>query len=369
MSRVVYLHIGAPKTGTTYLQDRLTRNASRLAEHSVHVPSGSRFVTPDLFHFRAALDLLGQDWGGAPGHANGAWPSLMKRVGRLSGTVIISHEILSPAKPEHVARAMNDLQGSEIHLVYSARDLGRQLPAAWQESIKQGRRWSFRRFLNKVEAGDPWFYRALDLPSVLSTWSAHLPPERVHVVTVPPTTDEADPQPRRGDALWLRFCEAFSIDPEWAPLESERANRSLGIAETQVIRRLNRSLGRRARRDAQVDKVVLEVLAQQALAERRGTPVRLDPARFDWAEEQAELWIDWLEGSGVHVVGDVADLRPVRPPEGTRWRNPDRASAKRVLSASSAALEAMTREAASRPDPDQQLASVVRKGAERLRKR
>lgn len=39
MSRVVYLHIGAPKTGTTYLQDRLTINAERLAEHNVLVPS------------------------------------------------------------------------------------------------------------------------------------------------------------------------------------------------------------------------------------------------------------------------------------------------------------------------------------------
>ena len=369
MSRVVYLHIGAPKTGTTYLQDRLTRNASRLVEHGVYVPSGSRFVTPDLFHFRAALDLMGQDWGGAPGHASGAWGSLARKVGRLSGSVIISHEILAPAKAEHVARAMNDLEGSEVHIVYSARDLARQLPAAWQESIKQGRRWTFRRFLNKVEAGNAWFYRALDLPTVLGTWGAHLPPERVHVVTVPPATDEADPQPRRGDALWLRFCEAFNIDPEWAPLDSERANRSLGIAETQVIRRLNRSLGRQARREAHVDKVVLEVLAQQALADRRGVPVRLDPARFDWAEEQAELWIDWLEGSGVHVIGDVEDLRPVRPVEGTPWRNPDRVSAKRVLRASTAALEAMTREAASRPDPDRQFANVVRHGAERLRKR
>jgi len=28
MSRVVYLHIGAPKTGTTYLQHRLSRKSS-----------------------------------------------------------------------------------------------------------------------------------------------------------------------------------------------------------------------------------------------------------------------------------------------------------------------------------------------------
>jgi hypothetical protein len=363
MSRVVYLHIGAPKTGTTYLQDRLTRNASRLASHGVHVPSGSRFVDPDLFHFRAALDLLGQDWGGAKGHADGSWASLAKKVRRLDGSVIVSHEILAPASPERVTKAMNDLDGSEVHIVYSARDLGRQLPAAWQESIKQGRKWKFRRFLNKVETGKPWFYKAFDLPTVLSTWGANLPPERIHVVTVPPSGVG------RPDELWLRFCAAFGIDPTWAPLDSERANRSLGIAETELIRQLNRRLDRATRREASFDKLIRDLLAQRELANRDSAPVRLSPKRFDWAEEQGELWIDWLEGSGVHVVGDVDDLRPRRPAEEERWRNPDRVRAKPVLRASLEALEAMTREAATRPDPDRQLGNLVRHGAERLRKR
>jgi hypothetical protein len=39
MSRVVHLHIGAPKTGTTYLQDRLLLNSSTLARHGVTIPS------------------------------------------------------------------------------------------------------------------------------------------------------------------------------------------------------------------------------------------------------------------------------------------------------------------------------------------
>ena len=138
---------------------------------------------------------------------------------------------------------MNDLAGSEVHVVYSARDLARQLPAAWQESIKQGRRWSFRAFLDAGRARRrPWFLRAFDLPTVLGTWGAALPPERVHVVTVP-----HDGRRRRGDVLWLRFCQAFGIDPAWAPLDSERANRSLGIAETQVLRRLNRGIDRATR--------------------------------------------------------------------------------------------------------------------------
>ncbi len=365
MTRVVYLHVGAPKTGTTYLQDRLWLNAARLAEQRVHVPTGSRFTTSSMFHFRAALDLLGQDWGGARGHAAGAWPQLARKVRRLDGTVIVSHEILAPAPASKVAKAMNDLEGSEVHIVYSARDLGRQLPAAWQESIKQGRKWTFRRFLNKVETGKPWFYRALDLPTVLSTWGDHLAPDHIHVVTVPPKRQATG----RGEILWLRFCEAFGIDPAWAPLDSERANPSLGIAETQLIRQLNSRLERSVRREASYDLLIRDLLAQRELVNRESLPVRLPPQRFGWADEQAQLWIDWLEGSGVHVIGDPEDLRPVRPPEDEKWRNPDRARAKPVLEAALDALEAMTREAARRPDPDRQLTHLVRQGADRLRKR
>ena len=172
---VVYVHIGAPKTGTTYLQDRLGRNARRLAEHDVHVPRLNPITTPAMSHFRGALDLLDEDWGGTPGHADGAWPKLARKIRRSSGSVIISHEILAPAPPAKIARLMNDLEGCEVHVVYSARDLARQLPAAWQESVKQGRTWRFRRFLDMAESGKPWFMRAFDLPTVLGNWSRTLP--------------------------------------------------------------------------------------------------------------------------------------------------------------------------------------------------
>jgi hypothetical protein len=328
------------------------------------VPTGSRFVAADTYHFRAALDLLGQDWGGPPGHAKGAWSTLMKRVRRLQGTVLISHEILAPATAAQVTRAMNDLVGSEVHIVYSARDLARQLPSGWQESIKQGRKWSFRRFLNQVERGEPWFAHAVDLPSVLAAWGAHVPPEHVHVVTFPAAGADS-----RGDLLWLRFCEAFGIEASWAPLDSERANWSLGIAETQLVRQLNRRLDRAVRRQAAYDKLIRDLLAQRELSNRTSYPVRLPPTRFGWAEEQAESWIEWLEGSGVNVIGDPDDLRPVRPSEDEVWHNPDRVRTKPVLRAALDGLEAMTREAASRPDPDRQLGNLVRHRAERVLRR
>ena len=361
MSRVVHLHVGAPKTGTTYLQDRLTLNADNLAQHGVTIPTKNRLVDADLFHFRAALDLLDQDWGGEPGHASGAWDAMVRRVRRAPGRVIISHEILAAANGDKIAKAMNDLSDSEVHVVYSARDLGRQLPAAWQESIKQGRKWTFRRFLNKVERGETWFQKALDLPTVLNSWSAKLPPERVHVVTVP--------HGRPHDTLWFRFAEAFGIDPSWAPKDSERANRSLGVPETQLIRLLNRRLELTVRREATYDELIRELLAQRELVSRESIPVRLPPARYDWAEQQADLWIDWIKGSGVHVVGEVEDLRPRRPAEGTPWHDPDKVSAMLQLDAALDALSAMMREAAARPYPDRARLNRWRQNARRLRHR
>ncbi|MFA6298810.1 MAG: hypothetical protein WC642_06570 [Nocardioides sp.] len=358
--RRVYLHVGAPKTGTTYLQDRLTLNARSLADHDVHFPSRSPMVSPGLFHFRAALDLLEQDWGGPAGHAKGSWESLMRRTRRKSGTVVISHEILAPANADAIVRAKRDLADSEVHIVYSARDLARQIPAAWQESIKQGRKWSYRRFLSRVEHGKPWFYRAFDLPTVLGAWGAGLDPAHVHVVTVPP-------KGAPGDLLWQRFCMVLGIDPAWAPRDSDRLNQSLGVAETQVIRKLNRRMDRSTRREATYDELIREMLAQNELVGRVSDPVRMPPRLQPWAEAETARWVEWVEQSGVDVVGDVADLRPLPPAEDERYVDPDKISTKQQLRVAMDALSAMTREAARRPDPDQQLLNKVRTHAKRLR--
>lgn len=364
-TRRVYLHVGAPKTGTTYVQDRLTRNARLLARHGVHVPTGSPLVTPALFHFRAALDLLGQDWGGPPGHAAGAWNALARKARRRTGTVVISHEILAPATPAQVARAKRDLagEGTELHVVYSARDLARQVPAAWQESIKQGRKWTYRRFLARTREGRPWFSHAFDLPAVLATWGAGLPPERVHLVTVPPRRVAE----QRGDELWRRFCAALDIDPAWAPQDSDRTNQSLGIVETQVVRRLNRRMDRATRREASYDELIREMLAQGELVGRESAPVRLPPDMYPWAEEQAQRWIDWVETSGIHVVGDLEELRPGPPPDEQTWRDPDRVPPKQQLGVTLDALAAMTREAARRQDPERAILAKARAHAQRLR--
>ena len=72
MSKRVLLHVGTPKTGTSYLQDVLFRNRRAApAEHGILYPA-DRFDA----HFLAALDLMRLPWGGLEIEAIGAWDRL-----------------------------------------------------------------------------------------------------------------------------------------------------------------------------------------------------------------------------------------------------------------------------------------------------
>jgi hypothetical protein len=361
MTRRVYLHVGAPKTGTTYLQDRLALNRTELGRHGMHYPLGLQ-----ASHFKAAIDLIEHPWGGQLEEARGEWDKLMDRVRRHDGTVIVSHEILAGAKPAQVRRAMRDLGDSEVHVVYSARDLARQIPAEWQEGIKHRRRRSFARFLTQVQNGRRskptlWFWRAQGLPDVLTRWGHGLPPDRIHLVTVPQSG-----APR--DLLWERYCTAFGIDPEWAPVESDRENVSIGTAETTLVRKLNRRLNQAGISGDDYRRLVRQLMVHETLARRdRMTRATLPPAAYGWVDEIAQEWTEWVQGSGIDVVGDVADLRPVPPAEGVRWRNPDRPRRKEMVDAALDALVAVTLEAASRPDPNDQITAKIGRAARRLR--
>ncbi|HEY3534667.1 MAG TPA: hypothetical protein VGK60_03805 [Pedococcus sp.] len=339
-TRRVYLHVGAPKTGTTYLQDRLFSNVASLRKHGVLVPTAPWWSGRAELHFRAALDLLDQDWGGPPGHADGAWEQLVSQVKRHQGTVVVSHELLAPAPPEVVARVLRELGPGEVHIVYTARDPARLLPSAWQEAVKQGRGMRFAKFLKRARAGKVWFMQAFDLPSVLGSWGASLPPERLHVVTVP--RSGSDPE-----LLWRRFCQALQVDPGWGPAKPRRRNESMGIPETQLLRLLNRRLRKALPdRDYRHRHVVKNVIAQQALATRRSDPVRLPPKAHGWVTEMAERWVEWARTSGVDVVGDLDDLLPAVPDPDHGWVDPDRIRSRAFRDAALDALVAAVREAA-----------------------
>ncbi|WP_344002559.1 hypothetical protein [Nocardioides lentus] len=337
MSRTVLLHVGTPKTGTSHLQDVLFRNRHALAADGLTYPT-DRFDG----HFLAALDLMRMPWGGLEAQAVGAWDRLAAEVREAPGTSIVSHEILAAASAPQVGRALASLghgDGTEVHLVVSVRDLARQVPAEWQENLKHRATLPYARFLRKIQ--DPsrrgripaWFWAVQEVPDILDRWGATLPPERVHVVTVPPPG-----APR--DLLWSRFSAAFGLDGRDLDIAPERANPSLGVPESALLRRLNRSVNHVVD-PGDYRPLVRELLAHRTLSQRTDSPrLGLPEDVREWAVDLSATWADEIERRGYHVVGDLDDLRWAQsdPPP---YVDPDRPKEKQVAAAAVDALRAL----------------------------
>lgn len=349
MSKKVLLHVGTPKTGTSYLQDVLFRNRKTLLKQGICYPA-ERFDA----HFLAALDLMRLRWGGLEQQAGGAWERLAREVREHDGTAIISHEILATASSSQVERALASLGhrpggdttdgGAEIHLVLSVRDLVRQIPAEWQENVKHRAAFRFQRFLRLIQ--DPernhkvgaWFWGVQEIPDILARWGADIPPERIHLVTVPPPGGAPD-------VLWQRFSLAFGLDDIDLDLGTERANPSLGVAESALLRRINKA----AASDlppVHYRPLVRELLAHRTLSQRRDTPrLSLPPDHYPWVNQLTESWIEELTERKYDVVGDLEDLRG-EPVAAGRWHDPDRPPQRLVAQAAVDSIQALLMEAA-----------------------
>ncbi|HEY0888495.1 MAG TPA: hypothetical protein VGE38_02655 [Nocardioides sp.] len=366
VKRRVFVHIGAPKTGTTYLQERLYLNRGSLGEHGIHYPVGLR---EDQFF--PALDVSRIRWPGFHDKVAGEWDALLRRVRHHDGTVIISHEVLAATRPERIKVAMSDLSagGAEVHVVMTARDIARQVAADWQEELKNYSRVSFARHLRRIRETDPrsnklWFWRAQSIPQVLSRWGHTLPPERIHLITVPQRGHV------RPDILWERFCEVIGADPAWGSRTGVRRNQSLGVAEATMLRRLNKRLKAIGVDRMDHRKLVQGTIVHETLMHRQNMRrIQLPPDAYEWAEDVAREWSDWIADSGIDVVGDLAELMPQRPPADQPWEDPDRPGPRMLNQVTMDALVSVIEEAARRPDPDMTLPARAARAAKRLRRR
>ncbi|HET7328659.1 MAG TPA: hypothetical protein VFJ14_15400 [Nocardioidaceae bacterium] len=299
----VYLHVGVPKTGTTYLQNFLWTNRDRLRDRGLLLA-----LERQADHYAAVIDLQG---GRFAGHevtgVEGAWPRVADQAVRWPRRSLISHEIFGGLREAKVEEVFETLGSRPVHVVLTLRDLARIVPAVWQESAKNQRVDPWPEFLDRVQVlgkgRDRRFWRLQNASRILRTWAEFVPGERIHVVTLPPPG-----APRT--MLIERFCAAFDVDTRGLDFDISVANESIGAAEVALLQRINTTAVDRMSWDDYHDYLKHFAVPNILAARADSTRVTMPDSAQPWLQEETQRTCATISELGCDVIGDLADLTP-----------------------------------------------------------
>ncbi len=288
----VFVHIGFPATGTG-VRRTLAGHRRRLSRQGVTFPASRADRSDgDDAQLDATLDLLDLE---APGRRSaGAWDRLAQGARDWRrGTVVLSHELLGTADPGQVARIVSSLGEAELHVVCTVRDLGRQIPHAWQRWVTEGGTTPFAGYVDRLvehhrDLPSTVFWKAHSVRGLLEPWAGHVPTDRIHVLPSPQTDD-----PARG--LWPLFARAVGIDARKMPAAPTPP--LLPLAASEVARLLAIETG------VACSDPVLELLHDV-----HGTLPAVAPRHQSWLAQAEQQMVDDVTAAGFDVVGDLADL-------------------------------------------------------------
>ena len=296
----IYLHIGPMKTGTSFLQQTLSDNQAVLRTHGVLVPGRS----PRADHVRAVRDVTGLDGQEGRGSFTGAWESLREEMFAFDGHAsVVSQEFMSFARRPRARAIVQSLAPATVHVVLTVRDAARVVPASWATSTRNRNTASWPDHLAAVSgsggAARRRALRALDVPRMLESWGDQVPPEQLHVVTVPPPGAP-------DDLLWDRFATVVGATAAPVDLTGATRRESYGYTSADLMRRVNEHLQDLPRPVYHRSK---RWLLDEVLDKRSGEPkVPVSSALLELAAEWNARTVAAVKESRARVVGDLADL-------------------------------------------------------------
>ncbi|MQA80422.1 MAG: hypothetical protein GEV10_18405 [Streptosporangiales bacterium] len=297
MATRVYLHVGAPKTGTSYLQRMLWGNRQSLRRAGYLLP-GSRAA-----HYQAMGDLRRGLWYSPD--APWTWDRLVAETRAWDGVAVISEEMLGAATQEEAERAVESFAPAEVHVVVAGRDLWRTIPSSWQQSVRSRSVGRFRDYVRAVQTNaNPAFWEHQTPLPILRRWASDLSPSHRHLVTVPPPGSEPS-------LLWSRFAGVLGVPEGVCHADDRPGNVSLGAAETELLRRVNVALGDRYQLRSPYLRLINRHLVSPVLAPReRNGRFGASAEMADWVTTAAKRMVAEFDDFPCQVAGDLDDLVP-----------------------------------------------------------
>lgn len=313
MTRRVILHVGAMKTGTSFVQSVLATHREALADVGVSYPAGSP---------QAVLDLLRLPK--QPRQHRERWQALGAEGAQDGRDLLVSMEFLSFAQDRHVAAALEPFAGDRIEVVVSVRDQLGAIPAQWQTYCRNLGTEGWPDYLRSIQPtflgrarktrAFRTFNRAQQIPAFVRRWEEAPGVASVHVVTVPPPGSPPL-------LLWDRFAAAAGLPPVDVDLSVVESNPSLGYGSCDFLRRANTHL---SVVQSKPYRRGVRRLARGALVGRRGEESKpvLDRGGVRLGLSINREVSSFLSQRGYPVFGDLADIRLGADPDDA----PDRAA-------------------------------------------
>jgi hypothetical protein len=307
VAKRVVLHIGAMKSGTSFIQNVLDANRQRLIDHDL------LFVCEKWRGQVLAVRELSERGGEGqePLTADGPWQRLVDAVNDWPGTAIISMEFLAPRNRQKIRIIQEAFRQADLQVVLTARDLARSLPSMWTESMQNRGVRTWEEFLDSVRRHDlsekpaRWFWRHQHISDIAERWSGEVGREHFTLITVPPKG--APP-----GVLWQRFAGVAGI-PEGLCDTDVRSNPGIDAASAMVLRALNERLEVAEFSRQDYEWIVKSALAKRGLVQRDRDriPLGMDER---WVRRRSKAELARLRGLDLRVVGDIAELESLPVP-------------------------------------------------------
>jgi len=310
----VYLHIGLPKTATTYLQRILWKHQDQLRGEGLLLPGAERRE-----HLWASR-IVRREWDadGVPTAQRTAWDRMLLEKADWPGRALVSHEFFAAASTEQAQLVVEQLAPAEVHVVVTAREPLGLFAASWQEALKNRGTTPMSDY-GRDESDDPkdiWNWRTLDLRLVLQRWAPSggpVCPEHVHVLPLP-----GQDAPR--EQIWHHFAGLLGLDALAYDLSGAFPNESMGVVEAETLRRINEHLGDFTKA---IDKgtFIRTFLGDERLVPRGGERYWPADDQIDDCRRRGREAVAFVREQGYDVVGELDNL--LVPDQLPERRRPD----------------------------------------------
>jgi hypothetical protein len=299
VTRRAFLHIGLPKTGTTYLQRTLWQNKRALRDAGLLLPGHRRR------HLLATLDLREDPkLARRSGDVDDPWDALAAEARNWRGDVLISHEFFGPASPAQIRRVVESFPQAELHVLLTTREMVGLTISRWQEYVRNGGHRPIDKYpgSDEYDPTNAWGWASFDLADILERWGSVVPHERIHVLPMAPGA--SDPS-----ELMTRFLAVMGYADVAVDLPGDPVNESLGLVEAELLRRTT-PLMRDFRSAADRGNWIRGYLAAPGVMPSSDEKFRPSDERLTELEERGRRALAALRDGGYDVVGDLSLLEP-----------------------------------------------------------